>query len=140
MNWSKEDLFNALKSNPSLKIKKSDLDKICDIKESKHKYNAKPGYLDEHYFRSQAEMNRYCELKILKASGQIIDFELQPSFDIGAGMKYTADFKVIYSDHYEIEEVKGKWTVDAKMRIKLFKEKYPGVTLKIIQKGEVVDG
>jgi hypothetical protein len=136
MNWSKEQLMEALKKNPALRIRKEDIEKIQE--EKQHKFNAKPGYLDGYYFRSQAEMERYCELKILKASGFILGFELQPKFDIGAGMKYTADFKVIYTDHEEIEEVKGKWTTDAKMRVKLFKERYPDKILKIIRNGKEV--
>lgn len=137
MNWTKEQLMEVLKNNPALRIRKDDLAKIKDHQEEKnHKFNAKPGWMDGHYFPSQAEMKRYCELKLLKAAGQIVDFDLQPKFDIGAGMKYTADFRVQYADHEEIEEVKGKWTTDARMRVKLFKEKYPDKILIIIRNGE----
>lgn len=134
MNWTEEQLFEALKKNPALHVKQSELEKLKGSKETNNKFNAKKVYIDGHCFRSQAEGDRYCELKLLKAAGVIKDFDLQPEFDIGIG-KYTADFMVTYWDHEEIEEVKGYWTKDAKIRVKLFKEKYPDKILIVIING-----
>lgn len=60
--------------------------------------------------------------------------------DAKARIKHLERVIRMLADENKRLKVKGKWIVDAKMRIKLFKEKYPGVILKIIQKGEVVDG
>jgi hypothetical protein len=139
VNWSKEQLQAALKNNPDLKVNKNDVHKLDEVKTNK--FHAQAVVIDGHKFPSLAEAERYGELLILKAAGVIKDFELQPSFDIGAGMKYTADFGVTYMDeHVEYEEVKGHWTEPAKMRVKLFREKYPDKILKIIRNGEVVEG
>lgn len=135
MNWTEDQLFDALKKNPALRVKQSELDKLKSPKKKTNKHNAVTVYLDGHCFRSRAEADRYCELKLLKAAGMIKDFELQPKFDIGPKMRYTADFRVEYFDHEEIEEVKGFWTKDAIMRVKLFKDKYPQKKLMIIHNG-----
>ena len=135
MNFSPDWLKQKLKSNPSLAISKEDQEYLDNCKENKlHNVITE---VDGIKFRSQAEAERYGELIMLKMAGVIKDFERQPSFAIADGIKYTADFKVIYHDNTEeIEEVKGHWTEASKLRCKLFKQKFPNKKLFIIKNGE----
>lgn len=141
MQWTVEHLQETLKRNPVLKVNQKDVHKLDEIKSSKrHKYNAKPGWLDGYYFDSQAEMERYGELVILKLAGSVKDFKVHPKYDVGSGITYELDFEVIYQDgHKELEEVKGRWTQAARMKVKMFRKKYPDLPLKIIKNGEVVE-
>lgn len=69
-------------------------------------------------FDSKAELERYQELKMLKATGHIKGFHRQPLFDL-AGVKYHADFQIIWPFgglpvpkecvFVTYEEVKGKY-------------------------------
>jgi len=137
LNWTVDQLKEMLKQNPALKVNKQDLPKLQEVK--KHKYNAQPGWIDGIYFDSQAEMERYGELQIMKLAGLIKSFEVHPKYELSAGITYKPDFRIVYPDgSVVVEEVKGKWTADARMRVKLFREKYPGILLKIIKNGEVV--
>ena len=132
MNWTKEQLLDVLKKNPALKVKQSELDKLPDTKN--HKYNAKPGYLDGIYFDSQAEMERYGELNILKMSGEVKSFRVHPKYKVSKNKYYEADFEVNYQDgHIEVEDVKGMMTSRSSLAIDLFKEKYPQLKLVIIK-------
>ena len=135
MNWTLDELNEALKKNPALSTK-DDLSKLP----KEQKYHNQPQTIDGHYFPSTAEANRYCELKMLIMAGEVREIELQPSFEISKKMRYTPDFKVVYADgRVEYEEVKGFWSEAAKIRVKLFREKYPELVLKIIINGEVVE-
>jgi hypothetical protein len=142
-----QELKNILKNNPSIKINRHDLKTFGEFKNNKSKYNVDNSELgklartvDGILFDSKDEAVRYCELVLLKTAGHIKKFGLQPSFELDAGMKYTADFWVEYFDkHIEYEECKGVWTEAAKIRVKLFKQKYPDKILKIIHKGVAKD-
>ena len=102
-----------------------------------HKFMAKQTIVNGIKFPSKAEANRYVELSILKQAGQIKDFERQPVFKLHAGIKYVADFKVIYNDgHEEIEDVKGMETPVFRLKEKLFKADYPDVVLRVIGRKE----
>lgn len=102
-----------------------------------HKYKAVRTEIDGHSFPSKAEAKRYTELKFLKLSGQIKDFELQPVFILHAGIKYIADFRVVYQDgHEEIEDVKGIETDVFRIKEKLFRADYPDVILRVIGRKE----
>jgi hypothetical protein len=139
MNMTYQELMQLLKSNPSLRVRPDEMAKLHEIEESekKHKYNAKPGYLDGIYFDSQAEMERYAELKLLKTARAIKDFRVHPRYQISMGRYYEADFEVIYPDgHVEVEDVKGYETPEFKLKADLFREKYPDLILKIIKNQE----
>ena len=81
-------------------------------------------------------------LKLLKHAGEVVDFELQPKFEIissyphpETGKKvqptyYIADFRVFYkSGRMEIIDVKGVRTEAYKIKKKLFESKY-GIPIK----------
>jgi hypothetical protein len=135
MNMTYEELMNSLRKNPALRLRKSELDKLEGAKNQKeHKYHAQPGYLDDIYFDSQAEMERYGELRILKMAKVIADFRVHPKYKISSRRFYEADFEVSYPDgHIEVEDVKGVETKEFKLKADLFRERYPDLIFKIIK-------
>ena len=135
MNWTMEQLTEALKKNSALRVKQSELDKLQGAEqEKKHKYNAKPGYLDGIYFDSQAEMERYGELMMLKLAKVIKCFKVHPRYKISGNRYYEADFEVTYPDgHIEVEDVKGVETQTFKLKADLFRERYPDLKLIVIK-------
>lgn len=107
--------------------------------------------VDGRIFDSQKEADYYCQLKILKRHGEIIDFLPQVSFLIHEGyykgghwikpIYYKADFVVI--THWmspfkvpcviiEIHEVKGRWTQVAINARKMFEKRYPDYKFVVI--------
>ncbi len=98
--------------------------------------------VDGIVFASKREAVYYKELKLRKAAGEIIDFELQPKFSLLStfkkngktirGIKYVADFKIIYPDSKKIEiiDCKGFKTREYKLKKKLFEFQYPHLTIK----------
>ena len=111
------------------------------------KMRNKKTVVDGILFDSQREANHYCELKILKQAGEIIDYWRQVSFQLTDGYYlngkwvrgefYRADFVVIrlvkYPPHInpnpvvrlEIHEPKGHRTQAYRNKRKLFQHKYP---------------
>ncbi len=135
MNMSYTELQELLKKNPALHVRSEDLARLQEADTGKeHKYHAQPGYLDGIYFDSQAEMERYGELRILKMAKVIEDFKVHPKYQISPRKYYEADFEVKYSDgHIEVEDVKGFETPEFKLKADLFREKYPDKILKILK-------
>lgn len=95
------------------------------------KYGAKKVEIDGIRFDSKMEGDYYLHLKRLKDNGEILDYELQPSFELQPkfekdgvkyrAIKYIADFKVFYPDgKVEIIDVKGMATTDFKLKAKIF--------------------
>ena len=94
-------------------------------------------------FDSTMEANYYEYLKAEQAKGNILCFKLQPEYQLLdgyekygrkiRGIKYIADFLVVYNDESEIViDVKGRETDDFKLKRKLFDAIYPDLTLKLI--------
>lgn len=99
--------------------------------------------LDGIQFDSKAERDRYCELQLLARSGTISD--LRPStaqpkkrrFTLAAGITYTPDFTYVEGRRQVAEDVKGgKATATAhfKDKAKLFRERYPDIELRIVER------
>lgn len=99
--------------------------------------------VDDITFDSTMEANYYIYLKEEKAKGNIIDFQLQPEYQLLdsykkygrtiRGIKYISDFLVTYADGSQIViDVKGKETDDFKLKRKMFDYKYPELTLKLV--------
>jgi hypothetical protein len=90
----------------------------------KSKYNAKPKTVDDKYFHSTAEAERYGQLKLLHKAGEITEPVTQYSFPLLGGLKYTADF--VYFDCktklFVVEDHKGVRTSDYIIRKKLMFE------------------
>jgi hypothetical protein len=109
----------------------------------KNKYGAKKAEIDGIKFDSKAESQYYLLLLEKKERGEIIDFELQPKFELlpafeSRGKKfqaitYTADFKIIHLDgSIEIVDIKGFEPRDFPIRKKLFCYKYPDLVLTVL--------
>lgn len=108
-----------------------------------NKYKNKKVECDGIVFDSIAEMNRYCELKLLQRGGIIENLQLQPTFILQdkftkngvtyRAIKYKADF--MYQDNGKtiVEDVKGFKTKEFLIKQKLFEAKYKNLTLKLIK-------
>ncbi len=114
---------------------------VQSLKPSKWK-NVKKS-IDGHTFDSTGEANRYIELKALESAGVISNLELQPRFilqDKQKGIRaieYRADFR--YRDIAGLwinEDFKGAETEIFKLKMKIFRRKYPEERLDIIKKGK----
>jgi len=103
--------------------------------------------VDGMLFDSQKEANYYCELKLRKKAGEIVDFFWQVPFLLHEGyyknkrwvkpIYYKADFVVIPSDlgfemQIEVHEVKGRWTRTAIDKRKMFERRYTEYKMVII--------
>ncbi|EHC5234888.1 DUF1064 domain-containing protein [Listeria monocytogenes serotype 1/2a] len=99
------------------------------------KYNAKKVVIDNIKFDSKAEAAYYQQLKLLKMSGEVVSFDLQPEFILQDSfvkngkkyhaIKYRADFLVRYKDgHEELIDVKGMLTNEFILKRKLFEMRY----------------
>ena len=107
---------------------------------NKNKYNNKKPIVDGIKFDSKKEARFYQNLKLLKAAGEVKDFELQPKFVLlekdkdrvtGRGIKYIADFKITYSNgSVEVVDVKGYKTQVYKLKKKLLLKKYPDINFR----------
>lgn len=114
----------------------------------RNKYKNHAVIIDGTRFASKGEAQRYVELKLLKKNGDILDFELQPAFELQPrftknGVKYReirylADFRVTYPDGRQtIEDVKGKGgytTPEFILKRKMFEYRFPELNLEIVQR------
>ena len=100
------------------------------------KYRAKKTVVDGITFDSQREGDYYCELKMLRMAGEVIDFErqvtveLQPKFKHSGkterAIKYIADFVVKYKDgRTVVVDVKGDKTDVYRIKRKMLLYKHP---------------
>ena len=111
---------------------------------SYNKYNNKKTIVDGIKFDSEMESHYYIYLKHLKEIGEVVDFEIQPTFLLQEGFNlngkriraitYKADFKVIYKDgHEEVIDVKGKLTEEFKIKRKMLLYRYRDINFKCVQ-------
>ncbi len=102
---------------------------------TRSKYNAKKVVIDDIKFDSKAEAAYYQQLKLLKMTGEVVSFNLQPEFvlqesfrkngKLYRAIKYKADFLVLYKDgHEELIDVKGMLTKEFRIKQKLFELRY----------------
>lgn len=118
--------------------------KVEKPKANRQKYNNQGNWYDGIYFRSQLELRRYCQLKILMNTGEISGFIIQPCFILQTGnesnkaITYSADFLVLNKDGtYTVEDTKGYESQQWQRTYKMFKLKYPNVELKILKNEDV---
>ena len=104
--------------------------KICDV----------CGGSDCEKFDSKSELKRYRELLVLEYAGQISDLKRQVPFPLSAGhnpvlirspryrngrqVKYVADFTYTENGETIVEDRKGVWTADAKLKVAFFEAQY----------------
>lgn len=101
-----------------------------------NKYKNEKMNIDGYTFASKVEAKYYEKLKVDKAAGKIVNFELQPvfmlqpKFTLATGKNvraiiYKADFRVYNLDGSEtIIDIKGMATQEAKLKRKLFCYKF----------------
>ena len=111
---------------------------------SYNKYKNKKTIVDGIKFDSEMESHYYIYLKHLKEIGEVVDFEIQPTFLLQEGFNlngkriraitYKSDFKVIYKDgHEEVIDVKGKLTEEFKIKRKMLFYRYRDINFKCVQ-------
>lgn len=109
------------------------------------KYGARKTVIDNIRFDSAAEARYYHELKMRKRAKEILDFELQPEYELlkpfkkdgkkYRGIKYRADFLVTNLDgSQEVIDVKGVRTTVYLLKRQLFESKYPHLTIKEVSR------
>lgn len=76
-------------------------------------------------------------MKLLLRVGEIKGFGRQIRFTLPGEREYVADFVVWYQDHTEIVDTKGMETDVFKIKMDLFKEKYPELKIRIVKDGEL---
>lgn len=130
MNWTQQQYDDYLKRQGK-KVEKP---------AKEQKYNNNGTWYDGLYFRSQLELKRYCQLKLLFNAKEITGFVCQPEFILQEGneknraITYKADFLVLNNDGtYEVEDTKGMETEQWKRTYKMFKLRYPKLELKILK-------
>lgn len=111
----------------------------------KSRYTSYKPVLDDIKFDSLMEARFYIHVKQLEQAHKIRCLELQPSFTIQEsftknGKKYRpilyiADFRYqdVATGQWVIVDVKGKETVEFKLKQKLFEYKYPDLSLSVVQ-------
>lgn len=98
------------------------------------KYNNRGFRLDGIFFHSEAEANRYAQLKIMAAAGRINRIETQVSYVINIDghniCSYLADFRYAVLDangdvkDLVVEDVKGMATPEYRLKKKLVEAKH----------------
>lgn len=107
---------------------------------NRSKYGAKKITIDGYTFDSKDEGKYYEYLKKLKAQNKILNFELQPKYELQPGFKkngktyraitYAPDFLIYHLDGTEeLIDVKGMSTQQGELRKKIFDYKYPELKL-----------
>lgn len=111
------------------------------------KYGARKKELDGVTFDSTAEANAYVRLKVLESAGEILNLKLQPFYIVKDGFRdgsgkwwrpiqYRADFSFLRPTEGNTwrqiaVDVKGFPTPAFKLKEKLFRAKFPDITLEI---------
>ncbi|APH21939.1 DUF1064 domain-containing protein [Clostridium botulinum] len=107
---------------------------------NRSKYGAKKIVIDGITFDSKDEGKYFEYLKKLKSQEKILNFELQPKYELQPGFKkngktyraitYAPDFLIYHLDgKEELIDVKGMSTQQGEMRRKMFDYKYPDLKL-----------
>lgn len=105
---------------------------------ARHKYNAVEVKRDGYIFPSAAEGRMYDLLKAQQEAGEIIGFTRQCPLHFPGGVKLVVDFQVFYADgRHELVEVKGIETTAYRIKLALFEQHYPWMTLRVVRTNEV---
>lgn len=104
------------------------------------KYNSRKVTIDGIRFDSKEEARYYELLKHKRASGEILNYELQPKYELQPAFKrdgktvraicYIGDFMIYHNDgSEEVIEIKGYPTETALLKRKLLMYRYPDLKL-----------
>lgn len=104
------------------------------------KFGAIKTTIDGIEFASQAEAKRYGELKWLERARDIKGLACHPRFPltingVTIGV-YTGDFIYHSGGRKVVEDVKGRMTAEASLRLRVFKALNPDIEVRIHHKGE----
>jgi hypothetical protein len=107
---------------------------------TRNKYHAKKHAYNGMIFDSGIELERYQDLELLQAAGEITDLQRAPTYTLiktfkrggvtYRAVKYTPDFTFRRAGQVIVEEVKSKGTKQARdymLRVKLFLSVFPDV-------------
>ena len=102
------------------------------------KFGARKVTLDGIEFASQAEANRFSQLKLLERAREIKALGVHPSWplvvnNVAIG-RYTADFVYFEGGRQIVEDVKGIVTPEASLRMRVFMALYPTHELRIVDR------
>ena len=115
---------------------------------TKNKHGAMKVMVDGHLFDSAMESRYYIHLLEQKLAGEVLDFSLQPRFELQPGFKktingkvktfrkieYIADFIVVDKNNEESTiDVKGQLTDTFRLKQKMFEYVYPDRTLTLLK-------
>lgn len=114
---------------------------------SRSRYTSYKPVIDGIKFDSLMEGKYYVYLKDMLRQNQISNLTLQPSYTLQEAFSkngkkfrpivYIADFKFLDKENREIVvDIKGKETVEFKLKQKLFEYKFPDLSLSVIQEYE----
>ena len=107
------------------------------------KYHNRRVQVDGFMFDSEAEARRYGELNLLLEAGAIENLQIHPRFTLQEafttefGLKvhpivYVADFSYVEKSLDVVEDVKGYATAVFKVKVKLFRKRYPEIDFRIL--------
>ena len=73
-------------------------------------------------------------LRLLKCAGEILDYRWDAiNLRLGPDVHYRPDFLVVYSDRFEIHEVKGFFRDDAKVKVRTAAALFPWWKFKVVR-------
>jgi hypothetical protein len=102
------------------------------------KFGARKVTLDGIEFASQAEANRYSQLKLLERAREIKALGVHPKYPLKVNGVligvYTADFTYFEGGRQVTEDVKGIVTPEASLRMRVFMACYPSHELRIVDR------
>jgi hypothetical protein len=106
---------------------------LAQMGPKKSKYRNAPTIVDGIRFASKAEAGYYEKLKLLRERCEVLWFIMQVPFRLPGGVKYVADFLVVYRDRFEVVDVKGMETAMFKLKKKQVEEAY-GISITVVKK------
>ena len=130
MNWTEDELSEYLKKRGQTPL---------NAPRRRAKYGNRKVWVDGFCFDSDKEAQYYGALKLLLKAGEIKGFCVQPEFLLTEGTgpdergtSYKADFIVWHKDRAEVVDTKGYETEIFKLKLKMMREKYPEIEVKMI--------
>jgi len=101
----------------------------------RHKYNAKKVALDGFKFDSKLEGRYYEQLKLRKATGEVVQFLRQVPFHLSGGVIYRVDFVEFHADHtVHFVDTKGMDTQGSINKRKQVEDVYVPIKIEIVKK------
>lgn len=100
-------------------------------------------FVDGIRFTSHLEADRYCELTMLKAAGEVLWFTRQVPFDIAPGVAYRCDFLVAWNrsglpqECLTVEDTKGHMTQTSRVKIAAVQHRH-GLTITLLRRDQVM--